>query len=191
VATVGAVAGRGTSWDAAQPWWNSRAVRYLSKRVRPGARAFEWGSGGSTVWLARQGVAVTAVEHDPGWVTKVAARCPGADIRLIPGRTAGRLRSEPELRDKGEHFFDDYIAAVDDIEDDSIDIVIVDGMCRLECVRRGAQKGKPGGMLILDDSDYRFLASAGERLRGWRAVKLSGFKRPLEFRETAFFHKPG
>lgn len=190
VTTVGGLFRTSTSWDVGEPWWNSRAVRYLSKCAQPGACAFEWGSGGSTVWLASRGVVTTSVEHDPEWAAKVTARCPNADVRLIKGLTEGRLRSEPQLPDQGIHFFDDYVAAIDDVQDESLDIVIVDGMCRVECVRRGARKVKSGGILIMDDTNFRFLSPAKEQLRGWRKVRLAGLKwRPLDVTETTFFHK--
>jgi len=192
VTTIGSIARRHAAEEVSAPWWNRRAVRYLSQRLRPGDRVFEWGSGGSTVWLIRQGAKVTSVEHDPDWSAKVTARCPTADIRTIPGATAGRFRSERHLRDKGQHFFDDYIAAIDPVRDESLDVLVVDGLCRIDCLRRGAPKVKPGGILVLDDSDFGFLAPAVRVLPGWRPVSLSGFKTSTrDFRDTTFFHRPG
>jgi hypothetical protein len=191
VTTVGTAIRRKTNWEWGEPWWNSRAIRYLGEHAQPGDSVFEWGCGGSTVWLARRGFNVTSVEHDPEWAAKVADRCPEADVRLIPGMSQGHLRSEPELRDRGQHFFDRYVAEIDQIEDQTVDVVLVDGLCRLECIRRGSRKVKPGGMLIVDDTDFRFLSVAAKQLPGWRAVRLTGFKRPLDVRETTFFHKRG
>jgi hypothetical protein len=172
------------------PWWNKRAIRYLSRHIRPGDLAFEWGSGGSTVWLTRQGVSVTSIEHDPVWAAKVIDLCPETNVRLIPAATHGQVRSEPQLQDEGQHFFDDYVAAIDPLEDCSFDIMIVDGICRMECVRRGASKVKPGGVLVLDDTDFRCLAPSKRLLPGWRIVSLSGFKSTRDVRETTFFHRP-
>jgi hypothetical protein len=138
---------------------------------------------------------VTSIEHDPEWVKKVIDRCPAADIRLVSGTTHGRLPAEPQhrnafkLEEKGQQFFDDYVAAIDTFEEGSLDIVIVDGMCRMECVRRGASKVKPGGVLIVDDTDYRF-GDPEELLPGWHAVGIWGFKTTRDLRETTFFHKP-
>jgi hypothetical protein len=176
--------------DKGEPWWNRRAISYLKAHLSPGGTVFEWGCGGSTVWLANQGFAVTSIEHDLEWAAKVSARCVNVDVRHIPGMDEGQLRSEPELRDGGRHFFDEYVGEIERWEDGSIDAVIVDGLCRVECARRGAAKVRRGGMLIVDDTDYQFLTALSNDLPGWRAVKLSGFKRPLDFRETTFFHKP-
>ena len=49
------------------PWWTYRAVDavegWLAARPRP-VRAFEYGSGASTLWLARRVDEVHSVEHD-------------------------------------------------------------------------------------------------------------------------------
>jgi Methyltransferase domain len=189
--TVGDAFRRRAAEDPETPWWNRRAIRYLSRHLRPGDRAFEWGSGGSTVWLARRGVSVTSIEHDPEWAKKVIDCCPAADVRLISGATQGRLRSEQqqEYITNGQYFFDDYVAAIDTLDEGSLDIVIVDGLCRMECVRRGAPKVKPGGVLMVDDTDYRFL-DPEKILPGWKAVSFWGFKRTQDLRETSFFRRP-
>jgi predicted O-methyltransferase YrrM len=188
ITTVGAILRRAPADEADAPWWNKRAVRYLTGLLHPGDRVFEWGSGASTVWLIQQEASVTSVEHDPEWVSKVMERCPAATIRAIPGAAEGHIKSEPGLGDT-EHFFDDYVAAIDDFADESLDLVIVDGMSRMECVRRGAPKVKPGGVLMVDDTDFRFL-TPHKLLPGWRAVTHSGFKNTRDLRETTFFHKP-
>ena len=156
--TVGSLVRRKT-WETEAPWWNSRAIHYLSQNVRPGDNAFEWGSGGSTIWLRRRGLIVTSIEHDPEWAAKVLDRCPEAGITLIKGTPNGTLRSEQEFRSKGRNFFDEYVAAVDELSDESVDVMIVDGLCRLECMRRGKPKIKPGSILVVNDTDFPFLSS--------------------------------
>jgi hypothetical protein len=190
ITSVPALLGPRRGWDMDEPWWNIRAISYLKQHLPPGGSVFEWGSGGSTVWLTNQGLSVTSIEHDEVWAANVAKRCTNVDIRHVPGQLKGRLRSEPELRDAGRHFFDEYVAQIDQWNDESLDVVIVDGFCRVECMQQGAPKVKRGGMLIVDDTDFRFLSLIGTYLPDWKAVRLSGFKRPLDFRETTFFHRP-
>ena len=100
------------------------------------------------MWLSERGVTVTAIESEREWADKVRERCPTADVRFIPGVDCGEYRSEPQLRDRGEHFFDDYISAIDELPDCSLDVVVVDGICRVECARRAAEKVKPNGLVI-------------------------------------------
>jgi predicted O-methyltransferase YrrM len=159
--------------DAEAPWWNDRAIRYLAQHLRPGARVFEWGSGASTVWLASRGAEVISVEHDPVWVANVRERCPAADVRAVPENVR------------------DYTAAIDEFEDGSFDLVIVDGIYRGECLHRGASKVKPGGLLVLDDTDMRQLRRLKKSsLPGWKKMSFAGFKATRDVRETTFFRRP-
>jgi hypothetical protein len=171
--TIGAAFRRNLGADSQMPWWNDRAIRYIAQHLRSGDRVFEWGSGASTIWLISHGAKVTSVEHDLEWVSNVRDRCPDADIRAVPG--------DPS----------DYIAAIDEYDDDSFDIVIVDGTYRAECLQRATPKVKPGGLLILDDTDMRQLARLKKvSLPGWQTVSFAGFKPSRDVRETTFFHRP-
>lgn len=185
--TAGALLRRDAA-ATAMPWWNERATRYLAQQLRPGDKIFEWGSGASTVWLISQGALVTSVEHNPQWHAEVLARCPEATVRLIPGAAQGQVRAE--FGDEAT-FYDDYVAAIDQADDGSLDVVIVDGMSRLACARRAAPKLRPGGLLVVDDTDMRCFKPARKMLPGWRVVRHTGFKPTLELRETTFLHKPG
>jgi SAM-dependent methyltransferase len=173
IATIGVVFRRNLDADAGVPWWNDRAIRYLTAHLRPGDLVFEWGSGSSTVWLSDHGAKVTSVEHNPDWVAKVTERCPAADIRAIPENAQ------------------DYVAAINEFGDDSFDIVIVDGLHRADCLRRGASKVKPGGLLILDDTDRPQLTRLRKSaLPGWKKASFTGFKATTDVRETTFFRRP-
>jgi Methyltransferase domain len=181
-----------STWKAGQPWWNPRAIRYLAEQLPTGGQVFEWGSGGSTVWFARHGQSVTAVESEPGWAARVRKGGTGAVVRYIPGRDEGRMRSELQLRDHGEHFFDDYVDAVNDYPDGCFDVVVVDGLCRKECARLAAVKVKPGGIVVVDDTNWDFLSECLKPFQGWETRRICGFKyMAAEVAETSFFRRPG
>jgi hypothetical protein len=180
-----------SNWDTGEPWWNPRAIRYLKEHLPPNGVAFEWGSGGSTVWLSNNGLKVTAIESEQEWANKVRQRSPSANVRFIPGTDSGKLRSEPQLRDRGKHFFDDYVAAIGEFASDSLDVIIVDGICRIECSHRAAEKVKPNGIVVVDDTNWDFLKPASEAFKGWEAITLSGFKwKSSEVFSTTFFRRP-
>src|SRR6266567_6419183 len=165
-----------SNWEAGLPWWNPRAIRYLRANLPSSGKAFEWGSGGSTVWLSNRGLTVTAIESECEWADRVKERCPAADVRFIPGTNSGEHRSEPQLRDEGEHFFDEYVSAIDAFPDDSLDVVVVDGLCRIECARRAGPKVKPSGIVVVDDTNWQFVLPPPETFEGWECLTLSGFK---------------
>jgi hypothetical protein len=191
VTTIGALFAAKNSVTSIAPWWNRKAIQFLEKNLHSGDRVFEWGSGGSTVWLIEQGARVTSVEDNTTWVEKVRSSCPQADIRSIPGAATGAIKSDwGGSIDDSRPFYDDYVAAIDEFPDDSFDVVIVDGQCRSECFYRAIPKVKPGGMLILDDSDFRAFAPLKQSLPGWVRVSLAGFKPTRDLRETTFFRRP-
>ncbi|HKO93603.1 MAG TPA: hypothetical protein VJU61_20760, partial [Polyangiaceae bacterium] len=49
------------------PWIPFVARRWLARQLRPHLRVFEWGSGGSTLFLARRVAELVSVEHDAEW----------------------------------------------------------------------------------------------------------------------------
>ena len=193
VGSIGTVFRHDPALGVDAPWWNRRAVAYLDSQLRAGQRVLEWGSGGSTAWLVARGARVTSVEHDPGWAGQVKARCPDADVRAVLAAAAGTT-AEPchfnDLLNQQERFFDDYIAVASEFPDRSLDVVIVDGMCRAECFRRAAPKVRPGGLLIIDDSDMPPYRRISDLVPGWEKTAFAGFKASKDLRQTSFFRRP-
>lgn len=175
------------------PWWNRHAIRYFDAQLKPGDRVFEWGSGGSTAWLLSKGAQVISVEDDMEWVGKVRARCPEAEIRAIPGTETGKIREwyfQGVPGERNRRYFDDYIAAIDEFPDESFDVVIVDGMCRVDCFHRALPKVRPGGLVVVDDSDMPPFRSLRMSVPGWTTRSFAGFKATKDLRETTFFRRP-
>ncbi|WP_158021321.1 class I SAM-dependent methyltransferase [Mycolicibacterium chubuense] len=128
-----------------RPWWNYNAVAFVSKRLPPKPNVFEYGGGASTLWLLDQGATTITVEDNHDWYRALLARLPeGIDVRFIQS-------GEGASPDKAS---EQYTNAIEQERDESFDLVIVDGQGRRECVLAAAPKVKPGGMLLLDDSQY-------------------------------------
>ena len=51
------------------PWWTFAAIEETDKflKSRQDAKVFEYGSGASTIWLARRAAIVVSIEQDEGW----------------------------------------------------------------------------------------------------------------------------
>jgi hypothetical protein len=145
---------------ARQPWWNFRAVSFVEECLPPGARVFEYGGGASTLWLLDKGCDVRTVEHDEGWFRALTARTGAGVVEL----------AEPDAG------FSAYVNAINDVPDGSLDLVIVDGRERVRCGLAAMPKIKPGGMLLLDDSERSRYQPLHDALHGWSAVHLQGLK---------------
>ncbi len=133
------------------------------------------------MWLNERDLTVTSIEGNRKWAQKVLERCPNADVWLIPGTP----------KDGEGGYWDEYVDAIDRFENDFFDIVIIDGMCREECAARAAPKVKPGGIIVVDDTDQPWYPAVPEQLPGWRRDRVMGFKRATKpLTETSFFYKP-
>lgn len=81
--------------------------------------------------------------------------------------------------------------SIDEFEDQSFDLVMVDGLYRPDLPAPGGPKVKPGGLLVLNDTDVRQLVRLRRSaLPTWMKASYTGFKAPKDIRETMFFHCP-
>ena len=180
------------------------AVLTLDAWLRPSDRGLEWGSGRSTVWLARRVAHLVTVEHDPVWYGRVENEL---EAEGLAARVDYRLISAPadQMAEPEGHA---YTAVAEEFEDATLDFALVDGQMRRRCTERVLTKLKPGGLLILDganrylpnrfedgfttvqetrseplDDAWRHLA---DRLQDWRAMTTSD-----GLWDTRFWVKPG
>lgn len=154
------------------PWWPYEATTWVAEHLPLGARVFEYGGGGSTLWLEDHGAIVTVVDHDEMWFQQLReAVLPSTSLMHRGTISIGKISSDV---DPG--FFDDYVAAINDELDNSLDLVIVDGRARVECVRRAMPKVKPGGLLLLDDTGRTRYESAIAFLAQWDRHVFEGLK---------------
>jgi hypothetical protein len=165
------------------PWWNYKAIAFVDRSLPANARVFEYGGGASTLWLRDRGATVTTIEDNASWLGALREAVPDADLRYVaptPGSSA-----------TPEGPFDEYAHAIDTEPDCSFDLVIIDGQARRECLFAAEPKVKPGGMLLLDDSQasdtepppradlnllrWQYL-DFPTKLAGWQMHHLRGLK---------------
>jgi predicted O-methyltransferase YrrM len=169
------------------PWLNAPSLRFLKRLVRPGWRVFEFGSGRSTTWYAKRVASVVALESARDWYQEVAAHLApvdGARVELLPAREfPARLEKE---RDS---FFD--LIVVDGPGVDEHGSELPSELGRTGCVHASITKVRPGGVIMLDNSDLPRYRQVDSALTGWRKVRLSGFSTsPLTPTETTFYWRP-
>jgi hypothetical protein len=172
----------------AQPWLAFDAIDYLDRVDMRGWRVFEYGSGGSTLYWLRRGASVTSVEHDAAWHERVRQRVPpGAslDYRLVPAEPALPPPACPDPADPQAYLsihypknglsYRRYVTQIDSFADGSLDLVLVDGRARTSCLAHAAAKVRPGGMLILDNSERaHYTLRNGAALAGYTPIVFAG-----------------
>lgn len=164
-----------------RPWIVPAAVGWLGRRVSGDWSVLELGSGRSTVWLAARAGTVISFEDNEFWFERAKERIAEKGLQNV------ELRHLPI-----EHF----AAEAASLPGESFDLVMVDFLespqaTRVEAVRSARSKVRPGGYLLLDDSDRPGYAEAYELLAGWRERRFTGVKDEYPFVcETAIFRRP-
>lgn len=168
-----------------EPWIAPAAVRFLRSRLREDDILFEWGSGESTVWFARRVRRVISVESDHDWYERVLYRLreeglKNVDLRYLPWQSGGL-----PLGDWGAGASNPYVRAASEVEDKSCDWIIIDGIGREACVLEALGKVKPGGHLLIDNTDYR-------PRRDWRVPETWPIRSRSRYSdtETTIWQKP-
>lgn len=168
------------------PWLTFDAIAYLDRLDLRGRRVFEYGSGGSTLYWLRRGANLVSVEHDPHWYAQVRALLPAGapvDYRLVepePAPAGPYDPAAPEACRSGatgceQLAFRRYAEQIAAFPDASFDLVLVDGRARPACLARAAPRVRPGGLLILDNSERAYYtAGLGAALGEFDALPLPG-----------------
>ncbi len=142
------------------PWWTYDAIEQVDSFLasRP-ARVFEYGSGASTVWLARRASYVTSVEHDAPWYKNVTAKIPmieglcPTEVKLFEASSdapADALYHSEKANGSLIHFMA-YASAIDE-EEGLFDLIVVDGRARPACLKHAIPKLAPDGIIVFDNS---------------------------------------
>lgn len=163
--------------DRHRPWIVPRAVDWLDEYLERSYKVLELGAGYSTRWLAER-ASVLSLETDRGWYEKIHASLVTNAVHVE--------YVEPQ----------DLLERVRRLPNDEFDLVYVDtnegsGVTRVDCVSAASGKVKPGGALLLDDSDRAAYRNVDRVLRDWDVMRFVGPKpRPLMTVETTVFRRP-
>jgi predicted O-methyltransferase YrrM len=173
--------------EAGVPWLAIEAIEWLDGYLDAQMRAFEWGSGGSTLFLARRVRALVTVEHDATWHDAVSRQLESAGFENcryllrepVPEterRDASAVPGAYASSDEGfaGRSFREYCAAIDVYPDESFDLVVVDGRARPSCIWHARTKVRQGGVIIVDNSERPHYVPAFEVLEGWSRRDFAG-----------------
>jgi predicted O-methyltransferase YrrM len=142
------------------PWWTYDATdaveSWISARPEP-VRAFEWGSGASTLWLAGRVDAITTVEHHRGFADHIAPTL--AEHTNITSLVVEPVESStPKVPSAKEGHrgldFADYVAAIA-AAGGQFDLIVIDGRAREACLRAALPHLADGGIIVFDNTRRR------------------------------------
>ncbi len=136
------------------PWLTPQAIGWLETNLKPGGSGFEWGSGRSTLWFGKRLNALISIESNKDWFLQVSAQVNEAGLSHI------KVRHLPLDHPEQDTYAFEYpqlpanAAAILEVPDASLDLIIVDGWYRPICTRAALPKLKPGGLLLIDNTDW-------------------------------------
>ena len=165
---------RCTPLERGMPWWSFGAVAAVGQHLRSHMEVFEFGSGGSSIFLAGRAGSVICVEDEEKWAARVQDEAARRGLRNL------KVLHEPfdfhRPRDFGAS---GYLAALGEC---AFDLIVVDGKEESEQVRdvcfwKAEERIKPGGFIVLDDSWRYPQVKARNQARGWTDYKGTGYCR--------------
>lgn len=163
----------------AQPWFTFDATRAIRRRLPSTARVYEFGAGNSTIYWARHATSVCSVESNPQWVQLLTSKL--AELALENVQVVAAV-DQPG-----------YVESIHSWPHEYFDLIVVDGDFRRECVLASIGHLKPGGMLVVDNTDWHWFRS--EPLAGippaWLRLAYPGYAPLIGHKsETTLFVRP-
>ncbi len=157
------------------PWWSFKSIFILKNLLHPNLEVYEWGSGGSTIFLSKFVKSVHAVEHNSSWVKKIECIIEKKNIENI-----AISKREINLESSSKFLQSPYSK---DIQK-SYDLIVIDGedhfgpdqtwSARENCFEISQDHiNENGGIIVVDDA--------------WRYPKileLSKAKKILQYEST-------
>lgn len=139
--------------DKGLPWWSYEAIDWVKQYLKPQAKIFEWGSGGSTVFLSKYCQQLISVENDEEWMGKTKKKLESKRIENVTlVKKTLNLTNENQFKDCG------YFKALSE----NFNFIVIDGedafgpdclwSSRETCFERAENWINPQGFILVDDS---------------------------------------
>jgi predicted O-methyltransferase YrrM len=170
------------------PWWTYRAIdvveAYLSglaAHPKP-VRVFEYGSGASTLWLAKRAEQVHSVEHHREFgehLRDSLAPLANVDFRIVEPSPSDAPVIGSRKEGAAGLDFTDYVAAIDDVPGE-FSLIVIDGRAREACLERAQRRLEPGGVIVFDNTRRRRYREAIQR-SGMVERRLTGLTPTLPY----------
>jgi len=140
------------------PWFTYTAIDFLKQLDLRDKTIFEYGAGYSTLFWSKRVKAITSVEHDKQWFEQIALQAPPSTELIL---------AAPDVHS--------YVGEI--ANHGMFDIIVIDGTgeSRLHCAEIAPKHLKPGGFIILDNSDLWPKSAAALRNADLIQIDFTGF----------------
>ena len=151
------------------PWITYPAIEFLKQLDLSTKTVFEYGCGGSTIFWSRVAKQVDSVEHEEEFYRELRSDLPvNCNLSL-------------------EIYPEEYINAIAR-RGEPYDIIVIDGHSRVRCSTVVPRYLRPGGFIILDNSDWFHEASRNLRDADLIEIDMAGLAPINDFVSTTSFY---
>lgn len=157
------------------PWFSYPFIDFLTRHLTNDLVLFEFGSGNSTLFFAKRVKKVISIEHNKEW-HQIVNKVKPQNVELILTKSDS---------------IDDYLKYFSQLND-KVDVVIIDGLHRNECMIKVFEKLSERGVIILDDSErHEYKLGIGIVLeKGFKSLEFWGIAPTVLFKKcTTVFYK--
>ena len=157
------------------PWVTYSFIDFIKPRLTKDLTIFEYGSGNSTLFYAKNARRVVSVEHDEAWYHKIVKEKADNAEMIFCTLDRGGLYSKK-------------VSSLDE----KFDIIIVDGRDRVNCCKHSINGLTENGVIVLDDSERKNYDEARDFLKqqGFKELSFSGISPGLFYEKaTSVFYK--
>lgn len=164
------------------------AAQWLDNFLTRDMTVFEYGSGGSTLFIAQRVKKIITVEHHPKWYQIISQLLKEKNISNCQYLFKKPQPSENNPLDpkNPQHYFSnprgknlifkEYCKSIESYPDNFFDLVFIDGRARASCILHARRKIRKGGFLFLDDSNRKNYPRGIALLKGWKRKDFLGPK---------------
>ncbi|WP_148264419.1 class I SAM-dependent methyltransferase [Roseobacter litoralis] len=114
---------------------------------------------------------IISVEHDTEWfglaskaITALGEGQTQPTLKLCVPDPAEAPAYASGRQEYSAQSLETYVKAIDDFPTAYFDLVVVDGRARMACLRKSVERVAPGGVVLLDNSDYARYQAELERI---------------------------
>ena len=157
------------------PWINYPMVQFLTERLPNNISCLEYGSGNSTLFWATKVKMIVSVEHDTLWADYISKKFSNfSNIQLLQTENNEYYETAPlKLNTKFQ-------------------LIIVDGIRRLECISVAQQLLREEGCILVDDTHFSKHKEIFTSMKkyGFKELRISGPK-PIQndYSEATLFYR--
>ena len=143
------------------PWINYSMLHFLTSRLPENISILEYGSGNSTLYWAQLCKQIVSVEHDALWINYIRNKFSDIpNIQLLTASPDEGYETAPAALDK------------------KFELIIIDGIRRIECANCAIKLLSEDGCILFDDTLFSDHIEVFEIMKkyGFKALRISGAK---------------